>query len=185
MVRKYVSICQNCGGRTGADGPRLCRACYVALPRFTKEQRFWAKVNKSEDCWEWTGYRTGFGYGELQSGPRGDQVKESAHRLSWEIHNGPIPDGLNVLHRCDNPPCVRPDHLFLGTASDNARDMWDKGRGPRGQKNGHAKLTDEAVAIIRERIAAGERPTQIALVYGVSEATVRDAASGRNWRHVA
>jgi hypothetical protein len=96
----------------------------------TVEQRFWARVRKSDGCWEWTGacFKCG-GYGQFTI-EHGQQVR--AHRHSWELHNGPIPKGLWVLHRCDNPKCVRPDHLFLGTCTDNARDMMAKGRG-RGQ----------------------------------------------------
>ena len=88
------------------------------------EKRFWMQVHKSSGCWVWVGNRIPQGYGTIGVG--GKPVR--AHRYSWELHNGPIPDGLFVLHRCDNPPCVRPDHLFLGTALDNSRDCVDKGR---------------------------------------------------------
>lgn len=90
------------------------------------EERFWAKVDKGDGCWEWTGGRANRGYGHVEP-VRGQN--RSAHRVSWELTNGPIPDGLWVLHRCDNPPCVRPSHLFLGTHADNMRDMEAKGRG--------------------------------------------------------
>ena len=94
--------------------------------------RFWSKVRKGDGCWEWAGCRSK-GYGKialgLESGlPKGKRVVK-AHRVSWLIHFGPIPDGLFVCHRCDNPPCVRPDHLYLGTCADNSRDMIRKGRG--------------------------------------------------------
>lgn len=91
--------------------------------------RFWSKVDRSGDCWTWTASRTRHGYGRIGLGH--DRV-ETAHRVSWMLANGPIPEGVFVCHRCDNPPCVRPDHLFLGTALDNIRDMIAKGRG-RGQ----------------------------------------------------
>jgi hypothetical protein len=90
--------------------------------------RFWAKVEKMPDgCWVWQAARSVSGYGLLapSGGVRGDR---RAHRVSWELHNGPIPAGLWVLHSCDNPPCVNPDHLFLGTRSDNMRDCASKGR---------------------------------------------------------
>lgn len=99
--------------------------------------RFWEKVRKTDGCWEWLAYTCKFGYGRI-GGVRGQVL--DAHRVSWELHNGPIPEGICVLHHCDNPPCTNPDHLFLGTLSDNLADMYAKGRqGPRGlsgPKNG-------------------------------------------------
>jgi HNH endonuclease len=92
--------------------------------------RFFAKVDKSDDCWVWTGARWSRGYGQL----RGDGRRLLAHRVAWQLVNGPIPDGLQVCHRCDNPPCVRPDHLFLGSASINALDRDNKGRNGQAAK---------------------------------------------------
>lgn len=89
------------------------------------EDRFWAKVDRGGECWLWTAGRDSSGYGSLRTG----HTKVSAHRLSWQLHHGQIPPGQNVLHRCDNPRCVRPDHLFLGTQADNVADMVAKGRG--------------------------------------------------------
>jgi hypothetical protein len=86
--------------------------------------RFWAKVSKGDGCWIWTGSRNPKGYGRLNTGNR----VRLAHAISWELSHGAVPDGLWVLHRCDNPPCVRPDHLWLGTAADNTADMVAKGR---------------------------------------------------------
>ena len=89
------------------------------------EIRFWRFVEKTEGCWLWTGAKTGGGYGYIR---RSGKEKMSAHRASWEMHNGPVPEGLWVLHRCDTPACVRPDHLFVGTRADNMRDAHEKGR---------------------------------------------------------
>jgi len=95
------------------------------------KERFWKKVGQEEGCWEWTASGDGiYGYGHLVIAGR----IEKAHRVSWEIHHGPISPGLWVLHECDNPPCVRPDHLFLGTAATNAADRNRKGRGAMQQK---------------------------------------------------
>jgi HNH endonuclease len=87
--------------------------------------RFWPKVKKTATCWLWTGYIDNKGYGKMWRRP---QKAAIASRVSWELHNGPIPEGMNVLHRCDNPACVRPEHLFLGTIMDNNRDRYAKGR---------------------------------------------------------
>lgn len=90
------------------------------------EERFWEKVDKSGECWIWIGARNPSGYGKIKSG---DTTKDS-HRASWEINYGEIPEGMCVCHVCDNPPCVNPGHLFLGTYGDNMRDMYSKGRKP-------------------------------------------------------
>jgi hypothetical protein len=90
-------------------------------------ERFWSKVDRTGDCWLWVAHRNAQGYGQFATGGHhGAQV--SAHRFAWELTNGPVPDGMFVLHHCDNPPCVRPDHLFLGTQRDNVLDAWSKGR---------------------------------------------------------
>jgi DNA-binding CsgD family transcriptional regulator len=126
-------------------------------------------VAKSEGCWTWTGGTSGFGHGAFWDGER----QEIAHRFSWRLHHGPIPDGIYVLHHCDNPPCVRPDHLFLGTQRDNIRDASAKGRIPRGLANGSGKVSikDRAVIVARYR-AGGVTQATLAEEYGVTQTMV-------------
>jgi hypothetical protein len=165
--------------------------------------RFWAKVAKapSEGCWEWTGWRNRFGYGRLSANGNPGAL---AHRVAWEMLCGPVPDGLCVLHHCDNPRCVRADpdpeksHLFLGTRLDNVADMVAKGRHyrapvrPRPQPKGHArgeryrtaKLTEHAVLEIRAARAAGAPIAALASRYGVDKSLISRAARGLVWRHV-
>lgn len=108
-------------------------------------RRFWIRVDKTETCWLWTGALHDAGYGSLR-GPQGQTV--TAHRVSWELHFGAVPDGLMVLHHCDVRHCVNPQHLFLGTAADNTQDMMAKGRHRRGQAP--MKHSDAVVREIRD-----------------------------------
>ena len=145
--------------------------------------RFWANVQKTTDCWLWTGCSGGrLGYGVL-SYPGRSKGGTPAHRYSWELHVGPIPEGLCVLHHCDNPPCVRPGHLFLGTKADNTADMMLKGRhvSRRGVEAGRAKLTDDIVRSIRTDPRGYKA---LAKVYGVERTTIRDARKKVTWSHV-
>lgn len=99
-------------------------------------ERFWARVKKSDGCWEWTGGVDTPGYGMLRiPGPRTSHKKVRASRYSWELHNGPIPEGMCILHKCDNPACVNPDHLWIGTQSENMLDMHSKKRQLMSRKN--------------------------------------------------
>jgi hypothetical protein len=114
----------------------------IGRPRTSPVLRFWAKVAKSDGCWEWQAVRSSQGYGAFRPTPESKQ--RSAHCYSWELAFGPIPDGLWVLHRCDNRVCVRPEHLFVGSASDNAQDAIAKGR--RRRKGTSAELRRQRMA---------------------------------------
>ena len=145
--------------------------------------RFWERVDRGDGCWLWTAGTNQAGYGMLRR-PRARRM-ELATRISWEIHNGAIPPGACVLHACDTPACVRPDHLFLGSKGDNNRDRHAKGRSRggsmRGDRNPRAKLSASAAREIRRRRAAGERFCDLSRAFGVTRETVRDVVRGRLW----
>ena len=139
------------------------------------QERFWSKVDKSGDCWLWKGAkgRDGYGWAHLTH-----RKMVYAHRLSWELANGSIPLGLLVCHDCDNPPCVNPAHLFLGTEADNQRDSITKNRNAIGEKNGNHKLTETEVKEIKQHGLTYER---LALKFGVAEVTIWRIIRGRTW----
>jgi hypothetical protein len=113
--------------------------------QFTREERFWQHVDKSDTCWNWTASTKPFGYGRFVTRNHYKQKEELAHRVSWELHYGPIPQGMFVCHKCDNPPCVNPEHLFLGTGDDNMKDRNSKQRQAKGERHGkfiHGRYVD-------------------------------------------
>lgn len=145
---------------------------------------FWARVDKTGECWEWTLGLTVFGYAKLKINNR----TVLGHRISWEEANGPIPDGLCVCHKCDIPKCVRPDHLFLGTHEDNMADMVSKKRQARGLKQGSAKLSDDqARELIRMYKTGGYRQVDLAELFGISQSQTSHIIIGRKRKllHVA
>jgi len=159
--------------------------------------RFWSRVRKTDRCWEWTGLRfaDSMRYGRFSF--NGGSLR--VHRLSWILAHGPIPDGLFVLHRCDNPICVWPDHLFLGTQAENIRDCVSKGRNAIGDRNGSrlnrgrhrgtlnpsAKLTEPDVTAIRRLVGHGQiTRADIGRLYAVTGQTVTSIARRRLWVHV-
>lgn len=140
-------------------------------------RRFFEKISHDpvSGCWLWTAGCCADGYGNFRNGKM-----VGAHRVSWELHVGPIPDGLCVLHTCDNPPCVNPTHLFLGTHADNIADRDSKGRQAGGERHGCAKLTADDV----RRIQTNRDPQRvIADKYGVSPRTISNIQCGRSWKH--
>jgi hypothetical protein len=162
--------------------------------------RFWQYVDRGAQapdhaahlgpCWLWTGATTklelGTGYGYLTCGSRADGSRhnKTMHRFAYEHFVAPIPDGMQVLHRCDVRACVNPAHLFLGTAADNSADMLAKGRQGVGESRSDSKLTDAAVRDIRARLANGERKKDIAALHNISPTSIRKIELGLRWRHV-
>lgn len=151
-------------------------------PQRTTEQRFWEKVDSRspEGCWNWTAYRNRKGYGSfaVEAG-----LRIQAHRFAFALTT-PIPDGMSVLHHCDNPSCVNPSHLFLGTNSDNVADKISKGRQASlsGELNPRAKLTQADVVRVREMRASGSTYSEIGKRFGVTRATAFDVCQ-RSWKH--
>jgi len=141
-------------------------------------EKLWSKVDKTGDCWEWIG-RKSSGYGYLWH--EGKEV--GAHRLSWMLHNGQIPEGMLICHTCDNRGCVNPDHLFLGTYKENTQDAVDKGRMSRGEKNGNSKLTKDQVVAIKKEWKAMEykNKAELARKYGVTDTQIGRIISGSRW----
>ena len=153
--------CPQCGNPC-KPRVRMCLACW----RASREDRFWAKVKKTNSCWLWMGGRDIEGYGRFSHG--------QAHRVAWELSRGPISTGLVVCHHCDTPACVNPDHLFVGTQRDNRLDCVRKGRqgkGPafaRGENNIFAKLSDDHVRAIRLLRSCGWKVSRLSKMFNVS-----------------
>jgi hypothetical protein len=140
--------------------------------------RFWAHVEKGDGCWLWRGAMRTTGYGSFFA--EGHLLQ--AHRVAFELANGPIAPGMHVCHRCDVKACVRPDHLFLGTRSDNMRDALRKGRSLSGDAHPFARMTADQVAELRARASAGEACADLARAFGISYAHSWDLIRGRRRR---
>ena len=158
-------------------------------------ERFWSKVKKTAACWEWVGCRNKTGYGLFRLEGR----SRLAHRVSWLLNGGLIPGRLFVCHRCDNPACVRPSHLFLGSQSDNMGDAKRKGRMASGEKSSmrlhpdriargvrrwNAKLTDKSVLEIRQAAGSGVAFKKLASRFHVHQSQISRIVAGKRWKHV-
>lgn len=141
-------------------------------------------LDPDSGCWLWDAYRMPSGYGTIRLGQK-EEGSESAHRVSWIINRGPIPDRMCICHRCDNPPCVNPDHLFLGTYSENTLDAVSKDRFHppviRGTDTKLAKLTDDQVREIRKDCRASRA---VGADYKVSHTVILYIRRGRTWSHI-
>jgi hypothetical protein len=150
--------------------------------------RFWSKIDRDGPipehcpvlgpCWVWIGTRVRGGYGQVNVNRLG---RPYAHRVSWSIHFGEIPDGMHVLHHCGYPPCCRPGHLFAGTPTDNLRDMARK---ERGRNQVGARFNTRDVLEIKARYAGGESQHSIARSLGTYQGVISNIISGRTWKHL-
>lgn len=176
---KINRSCRLCGK---SFVPKVARSVYCGV-----DCRFWSKIDMSGDCWTWTGSKSSNGYGGFGVAPGRTEL---AHRISWREHYGPIPDGMYVCHRCDNPGCVNPNHLFLGTPADNCRDMWKKRRQhdyksmQRGEARHNARLTPDIVRYMREYFPE-KTATDLAKEFDVHVSTALAAIKGKTWGHVS
>jgi hypothetical protein len=163
----------------------------MARPFLPIAPRFWSKVNKDGpipvhrpelgQCWEWTRGLTHQGYGKFT-------VRRQtfvAHRVAYALTNGDIPDGMWVLHHCDNPLCSNPKHLYLGTHDDNNADMMRRGRSAKGENAGNTVLTAEKVLRIRALHASGASSRKLAKEFGVVKTSILNIVHGRTWRHLS
>lgn len=159
----------------------------------TLEERFWSKVEKTDGCWNWTATKNPKGYGEFYNKLRGS-IHTRAHQVSWILHFGDIPSGLQICHRCDNPSCVNPSHLFLGTADDNTRDKIEKGRAKvgriykgenhpqHGTNSKFSKLDEYKVRKIRElRSTTDLTMGELGKMFGVSSGLINNIIQRRKW----
>lgn len=190
--RSTPRTCEQCGGEFLAKPSfvrkgqgRFCsRSCAVGFKNSKPwPERFWDKVRVTDGCWLWIAHTDRAGYGRIWQ----NNIMSHAHRVSWELCNGPIPNRLHVLHQCDNPPCVNPDHLALGTHADNMRESAERYRryNQSGENNVNTTLTEDQVREMRRRYAAGGINRQrLANEYGVSHHTASGIVSGKSWRYV-
>lgn len=176
-----IKTCLKCGGKFShrSGGAYYC----------SKPCRFWSKVRVSDkaSCWEWLGTKHGKHYGHFKMG----SFVAKAHRIAYELTYGKIPSGLLVCHKCDNPSCCNPRHLWVGTNDDNLKDRQKKERQARGERSGRAKLSDKDVLAIRaqywfKRNGSIDRSNsaELASRYGVRPKTITSIVAGRHWAHI-
>lgn len=176
--------CQYCNAPRHPEHTRYCSAaCQQADSSYNVLLRMLGNIPNGDACLEWPRARA-CKYGAIWDGRR----TQYAHRLAYEITHGAIPKGLCVLHRCDNPPCFRPSHLFLGTDGDNVRDCIAKGRMRRcpalGERASGAKMTEAKVIEIRKLAADGIRQVALAKQFGIRQCTISQIIRRDSWKHI-
>ena len=179
ILRRGDYRCKTCHCKSVCEWAKEKRM-RLRKPKPTPIEFFYSRVIKTATCWEWQGMKSSDGYGELKV----DGKRHPAHRWIYEYTYGNI-GSLNVCHHCDNPLCVRPDHLFAGTQKDNIRDCIKKGRFARGEKNGQARLKDSQILEIRKLKAQGIKSPTIAKLFNIHEGHARKIMSGQKWTALA
>lgn len=179
--KRWMCRC-DCGKEWAVTASNLVRIKSCGCqPNF---QKFWTLLTKIEPtgCLVWTKGKCHDGYGNVYAFGK----NTGTHRVAWMLTHGPIPEGMKVLHHCDNPPCCNPDHLFLGTDMDNTVDKCSKGRqrGAVGGQNPAAKLDESKVRRIRELLITGQSARSIAIDFMVTGTTIGYIKKGKTWRHV-
>jgi hypothetical protein len=200
MSKIYSKKCSYCGKEYGGTGKSFCsnHCAQKARVRTSKptEERFWSHVEKKEldECWEWQARKNMWGYGVFHIGLQ----TKLAHRVRWEIDYGEIPTGMCILHKCDNPACVNPSHLWIGTHKDNSDDKMAKGREShkstpkkpeskvymRGSRQGSSKLKEENVIAIRIFYQLGSTLSELAKMYNISKSVICNIVHRKSWTHV-
>lgn len=175
-------------GNLTADQSDITDRFLSGVPIVGKDLDFYnSKVIRRDGCWGWIGSKLPKGYGTLMS--HHEHKVFSAHRFSWTVHFGTIPTGLHVLHKCDNPECSNPEHLFLGTSKDNIRDAITKGRRytgvkPRGERHWKSKLDASQVIEIRRKYELGMSLASLGLDYSVYPTAIHKIVTRKLWRHL-
>lgn len=195
------STCANCGASFSTYPYRFTQARTVSCSKACADvgryapwpERLFRSIDVTttpQGCHPWMRARDRDGYGVAHRDRRSAQAAGAAtlnmraHRAVWEYHHGPIPAGMQVCHRCDNPPCCRIEHLFLQTGLGNTRDMVGKGRNPHGETHRRAKLSEHDVRAIRARALQGESGRALGRIFGVRQSTIQRITSGQYWKHV-
>lgn len=179
---RTLTHCETCGEAAKGAHRLYCGKTGVDVPKF------WAKMDKQANgCWIWTGGKYNHGYGSVvwRFSPKGRGKMIAASRAAWMVTHGPIPEGMQVCHRCDVPACCNPEHLFLGTITDNMRDMRSKGRRAMGEATKRHKLTEATVRTLQAIPPLfKEEIEELAAKYGVKPQTILNAALGRTWSYL-
>jgi hypothetical protein len=156
------------------------------LVKTLDERTFWSRVSigSPDECWPWSMYRSKDGYGQIHASLVHGRVIDKTHRVAWSLTNGAIPDGMSILHHCDNPPCCNPAHLYVGTHAQNNADRIERGRSSKGSHRPNAKLTEPDVVAILALASEGVRDPELAARYGVACSVIANIRLGKDWKHL-